>query len=66
MGLPLHVTCHFSFAVFDILSMFCLLSVLIMSACGCFFSDSSGLVFLYLDVPPFLENGEVLSYYAFV
>jgi hypothetical protein len=34
MGLPLYVTCLFSFTAFRILSLFCVLSVLIMMSGG--------------------------------
>jgi hypothetical protein len=36
MGLPLYVTCPFSFAAFSIISLFCILSVLISIYLGVF------------------------------
>jgi hypothetical protein len=44
MVLPLYVTYLFSFAAFSILSLFCILSVLIMIMWGGFFSGPDGLV----------------------
>jgi hypothetical protein len=52
MGLPLYVTCLFSFAAFKILSLLCVLSVWI-TMCNpmCFFFGPDGLVFCKLPAP---------------
>jgi hypothetical protein len=48
MDVPLYVTCIFSFAAFRILSLFYVLSVLIMMCLGVFLFVSDGLVFCRL------------------
>jgi hypothetical protein len=51
MGLPLYVTCAFSFEDFSILSLFCMLSTLIMICLWCLFSGPDGLVFCKFPAP---------------
>lgn len=51
IGLPLYITWSFPLAAFNILSLFCTLSVLLLSVEGNFFSVLIYLVFYMLPVP---------------
>jgi hypothetical protein len=67
MGLPLYMTCLLSFATFSILSLFCMLSVLIMMYLGCFFFSPDRLVSCKLSAPRYsslLKIREVFSFYV--
>jgi hypothetical protein len=51
MGLPLFVSYLFSFAAFRILSLFCVLSVLVIMCLGTFLFCLDGLLFCKLPAP---------------
>jgi hypothetical protein len=63
MGLPLYVTCLFSFAAFYILSLFCVLSVLIMMCLCLVLIILCSVIFLYVGDFLFIKVREVFRYY---